>query len=136
MPAVQIARLTVCEWSNGQRQDASISDPSWAQIESAIRALNARNLNDLYVYLANDDTWLGVGGGAGRYVVSGCSGGSEFPVLVSLESTSSFMEQVMVGGQLSEFRRDHVVTLNEALSACREFLDVGGFGPRANWAST
>jgi hypothetical protein len=64
-----IGRLRICDWSNLQKRDTEIPFPKWTQVEEAIRALNNNNLNDLYLIpqVGSLETFLVVGGGAGRY---------------------------------------------------------------------
>lgn len=53
--------------------DVEIPDPTWEQVEVAIRAADNDARNDLYLHSTRGDaeTYLGVCGGSGRYLVTG-----------------------------------------------------------------
>jgi hypothetical protein len=130
-----IAQLTVCDWSQNPR-DLLISQPQWSQIEAAIRALNNDNLNDIYLQPASEptDTFLGVGGGAGKYLVTGAVRGATFPTLVDDTSDDESLTPLVVGGQLGEFPARWLVSLEAAIAAVRAFYDSGGFDCGVKWA--
>ena len=68
-----IALLQICEWDGAHRNDRRVRDPSIIDVRAAIEALDGRSRNDLYLTAARDSPvpWLCIGGGAGRYVVTG-----------------------------------------------------------------
>ncbi len=125
----------ICDWSSRDRRDLIVFKPSWTQVESAIRALNNRNLNDLYLTPreADPETFLGFGGGDGRYLVTGAIAGKSFPTFVTQPSLDDSMVPLVVGGQLSEYPARWLVTLDGALSVARSFFDAGGFDCGVSW---
>ena len=131
-----IERLCICDWANRDQRDVDIREPSWAQVEAAILALNNRNLNDLYLTPreSSPETYLGVGGGAGRYLVTGAIGKETFPTLVNSASSDDTMVPLVVGGQLGDYPARWLVTLEDALRATRLFYDAGGFDCTVEWA--
>jgi len=134
---VGIKRLRVCDWANTSTRDVIVLNPSWSQVDAAIRALNNDNLNDIYLepWQGGSDTFLGVGGGSGRYIVTGAIAGKTFPTLVSTGSLDETLVPLVVGGQLGEYPARWLVTLEDALSAVRLFFDAGGFDCGVEWAS-
>lgn len=48
---MKIRSLTICDWHEIGRTDTVVERPSWAQVESAIRAMNNRNLTDVHLDL-------------------------------------------------------------------------------------
>jgi hypothetical protein len=78
-----IALLTVLEWVGPDADHKEHDDPSWELVEDAIRRLNGRERNDLYLYAdldaAEPGAYLCVGGGGGRYVVAGLDRGDTSP---------------------------------------------------------
>jgi hypothetical protein len=130
-----IEQLTICDWANPDNRDTVIADPEWSRVELAILALNNKNLNDIYLtpFVAEPETFLGIGGGAGRYLVTGAVAGDTFPTLVGGGSDSS-LAPLVVGGQLGEYPANWLVSLEEALTAARAFLTAGGFDCGVNWA--
>src|SRR5690242_18335106 len=81
--ALPIELLTACEWVGPRVERQEHRDPTWELVEDAIRSLNGRERNDLYLCLAASDpeTYLCVGGGDGRYIVSGSARGETFPTV-------------------------------------------------------
>jgi Immunity protein Imm1 len=130
-----IEQLTICDWAR-QPRDLEIWNPQWPQIEVAIRALNNQNLNDIYLTPSRDTpgTYLSVGGGAGRYLVTGAIGIDEkFPMLVDEHSDDESLRPLVVGGQGGEFPARWLVSLEAALSAAHAFFESGGFDCDVRW---
>jgi len=132
---VGIQRLLICDWSKKDQRDLRILNPSWVQVESAIRALNNRNLNDVYLtpLEAHPETFLGIGGGDGKYLVTGAIAGRKFPTFVISPSLDESKVPLVVGGQLGEYPKRWVVTLDSALDVARSFFDAGGFESGVSW---
>ena len=133
---MSIQRLCICDWSSTDRRDVVVLNPSWLQVEDAIRALNNDNLNDIYLTppQGSSDTFLAVGGGSGRYLVTGAIEGETFPTLVDTTSSDDTLVPLVVGGQLGQYPARWLVTLGAALSAVRLFFDAGGFDCGVEWA--
>ena len=133
---VGIQRLCICDWSNSNRRDVVVLDPPWPQVEAAIRALNNRNLNDVYLtpLAAQSETFLGIGGGSGQYLLTGAVAGKTFPTLVTALNLDDSLVPLVVGGQLGEYPARWLVSLDDALSAARAFFDAGGFDCGVEWA--
>src|SRR5262245_10382705 len=126
--------LTVCEWHGAGKTDHEIPKPSWADVEQAIRALDGSARNDLYLQPDHSDpgTYLCVGGGSGRYILTGAIDiDREFPTLVDSGRPATPQEAIVLGGQEGLYPANWVVGLEGALSAARAFYDAGGFGENA-----
>ena len=132
---MSIARLRVCEWSGNRMKETTVDAPSWARVEKAIRALNGEGLNDLYLQPESNEseTYLCVGGGAGRYVVSGSIRNEEFPTLVNETKHELETVTLTVGGQAGDYPANWVVDLPTALAAARDFFEVGSFEGETKW---
>jgi hypothetical protein len=130
-----IESLTICHWSSTGREDEVISNPTWANVESAIRLLDNAACNDVYLRPINatQDTFLCIGGGAGRYIVSGSENGTRFPTLSNPEGATTKLIPLCVGGQLAEYPSRWVVDLHHALTATRKFYDTGTFDCGVAW---
>lgn len=130
-----IQRLTICEWRGATVAETIIEQPRWEAVESAIRALNNRDRNDVYLVPApaGPETYLCVGGGAGRYLVSGSLDNKEFPTILDQSRTAGPPERLNVGGQEGEYPASQVVDLATALTAARAFFDSGGFAGSVTW---
>lgn len=125
-----IQLLTVCEWVGPRVQQVEYREPSWELVEDAIRNLNGRERNDLYLCPAVSDpeTYLCVGGEAGRYLVTGSVRGESFPTVVGGPGGDGARETLVVGGQAGDYPQHWVVDLDTALRAARAFYDSGEFG--------
>ena len=129
-----VARLTVSDWSRTPR-DTVVLNPAWSEVETAIRALNGRNLNDVYLRPLHDvdTTFLGVGGGAGRLLVTGAINGETFPTLTDAESTDETLVSLVVGGQSGDYPARWLVDTEVAVAAARAFYVHGGFDCGVPW---
>jgi hypothetical protein len=131
-----IGRLTACEWTHGRMNEVVFDDPSWQDVENAIRALDGQTRNDVYLTAdrLNPDTWLVVGGGNGRYIVTGAIDvDKEFPALIDAGRPDEPQEALVVGGQEGLYPANWVLTFETALSGARAFYDAGGFQDNAPW---
>jgi hypothetical protein len=132
---MKVRRMTVCDWHEQGRSDTVVEQPSWSAIEAAIRAMNGENLNDLYLDLDGEpEASVTVGGGGGRYIVSGSIDGESFPTLTDSSVPEEPYIELVVGGQLGEFAACYVVGLDRALEAVRSVAGSGAFTPEIGWA--
>jgi hypothetical protein len=129
-----VESLTICVWSPTTKRDELISDPNWSDIETAIRLLDNEARNDVYLKPLNStqDTFLCVGGGAGRYIVTGSEHGSRSPTL-SNPAGADDLVPLCVGGQGGEYPSRWVVDLEQALAAVQMFYEAGTFNCGVSW---
>lgn len=128
-----IERLDAPTWlSDLGRQ---IDNPTWDEVEAAIRALDGRDRNDIYLVprIADPETFLGVGGGGGRYLVTGIIASERFPTVVKelgrgAKRHEGERELLVVGGQEGDYPRRWIIDLETALRAARAFHETGEFG--------
>lgn len=122
-------QLTTCIWSSIVCNPEERANPSWKDVEQAIKALDGEARNDLYLAPGRGDpeTFLCVGGGNGKYFVSGSIEGERFPTVVDPDGSDEVVS-LIVGGQLSEFPRRFVVDLNTALTGAKAFFESGRLG--------
>lgn len=113
-----IACLTICDWASTQMHKRIIESPSCADVELAIRSLDNESRNDVYLkpLQASEDTFLSVGGGAGRYIVHGSEHGERFPTLSNPTSTDGRLVPLCVGGQLGEYPAEIAARASPMLS--------------------
>jgi hypothetical protein len=116
-------------------RETIIENPIWEQIETAIQALNNDDLNDLFLY-TNDNSWLGVGGGAGQYFLSGAIGEDLFFTLVDPNKSPDREIFLTVGGQESEHPGNCIHGLAQALAAACDFFEAGDFISNFNWVKS
>jgi hypothetical protein len=126
--------LTVCEWHERRRIDSVLKNPTWPDIESAIRKLDNERFNDIHLQRDEDpeDFWLTVGGGAGRYVITGASPDG-FPTVTDPKRAGLPDELLCVGGQDGYFPARWIHSLDIALTAARSFFETGKFSGPVEW---
>jgi hypothetical protein len=96
--------------------------------------MNGRDLNDVYLDLDGEaDTSVTVGGGSGKYIISGSLAAESFPTLTDSALPQHPHVSLVVGGQLGEYPACHVVGLEHALEAIRFVAESGSFGPQFCW---
>jgi hypothetical protein len=127
--------LTIYVWVGRSANRAEIENPAWLVVERAIRDLNNRDRNDVYLTPDRNDleTYLAIGGGDGRYLVTGCVRNDRFPTLIHTQKVPVPEERLVVGGQEGVYPGNWIVDLEMALQAARVFYEAGTFGVGANW---
>jgi hypothetical protein len=105
-------------------------NPTWDQVDAAIRALDGAARNDLYFHVRRDDleTYLAVGGGNGRYIVTGAIENETFPTVISGPESAQPRVHLMVGGQMGDYPHNYILTLDTTLRAVHSFVDTCKFG--------
>jgi hypothetical protein len=103
-----IARLIICQWRGTGSSERVVAQPTLDEVEAAVGRLDNRNFNDLYLQPAakDNETYLCVGGGAGRYILAGSVGNERFPTLTDPQRLREPAELVVVGGQEGEYPRN------------------------------
>jgi hypothetical protein len=126
--------LTVCEWSQRRRIDSVLNNPTWPDIEAAIRKLDNDRFNDIHLQRDEDseDFCLSVGGGSGRYLITGASPDG-YPTVTDLTRASLPDELLCVGGQDCYFPAKWIHPLDVALTAARTFFETGTFAGPLEW---
>jgi hypothetical protein len=117
-----------------RKKDTVVNNPAWADIEAAIRKLDNDHFNDIHLHRDEDseDFWLSVGGGAGRYLITGASP-EGFPTVVDRTRAGLPDELLCVGGQNGYFPARWIHPLAVALSASQNFFETGTFGGAVEW---
>lgn len=124
-----VARMTVCHWRGSRVEKDVVTRPTLEQVFDAVRRLDNAAFNDLYLEPdSSGDTWLCVGGGAGRYVLSGAESNERFPALVDPARPPEPAEALVIGGQKGSYPGNQVHDLKTALDAVRGFWTTGRFG--------
>jgi hypothetical protein len=125
-----VAELRVFEWKGTRRTEQIIHRPSLEVVHKAVRALNGGSHNDLYLYprAGIPQPYLCIGGGSGRYLLTGVLPGDRFPTLIDPSRPELPKEALRVGGQEGLYPRNWVHPLNVALRAAEAFWTTGEFG--------
>ena len=130
-----IKTLTTSYWDHKARVYEDIINPSWEQVEAAIRALNNRERNDIYLMPSesNPETYLSISGGNGRYFVTGSIDNQRFPTVIDLKKSSQGKERLVSGGQEILISSQWIVDLETALNVIKSFYEAGGFNCGIEW---
>ena len=119
-----VSNLSVEQWIDNFNQDELIKKPTWNQIETAIRELNGKN-KTLVTLGADEETYMSIGGGAGKYVVTATFDNFDFYILVNLLKPDNQIEKLVVGGQQGNYSAKMCVDLLPCLLAARTFVESG-----------
>jgi hypothetical protein len=127
--------LLICEWHGSDLRERRVPSPDWATVADSIRELDGAVRNDVYLQwsLADPTTYLCVGGGAGRYVLSGSVRGEQFFTVLNPAVTPTGVEPLVVGGQLGEYPNEIILDLAITLRMARAYFDSGRFDPTIGW---
>jgi L-alanine-DL-glutamate epimerase-like enolase superfamily enzyme len=133
----QVSKLVAPRWPDGggslRERETSIGSPARRDVEQALRHLDGKEFNDLYLRTSDAETYLGICGGAGRYMVAICDHNEQFGQLLNTQDPSDVEEHIMCGGQLTRFSRRHLVDLQTALTAAVHYLATAEAAPTLSW---
>jgi len=71
--------------------------------------------------------YLAVGGGNGRYLVTGSIANERFPTVVDPAKSSDIREFLLVGGQEGDYPAHWILDLDTALRAAKHFYNTNLF---------
>jgi Immunity protein Imm1 len=130
-----VIELLAPQWPTGSssRRDTIIGSPTQRDVEQALQHLDGKEFNDLYLNTADSLTYLGVCGGAGRYMVTLTEHHERFAQLLNTQDSSNTQEAIMCGGQRTRFPRRHLVDLQTALTAAVHYVDTAQAAPTLSW---
>lgn len=131
---LQVAELVTPRWQPGRTEQTVIPSPARHHLELALRLLDGNQLNDLYLKTSDAETYLGICGGAGRYMVAICEHNQRFAQLLNTNDPSDVHEQIICGGQPTRFPRRHLVDLQTAQAAAVHYLATAEADPALSWA--
>lgn len=130
--ASHIRRLVADEWEGVHCRELPIDDPSLADIEAALRALDAR-VRTMLILHCDDGSQLVVGGGGGSYVVYIAEDEERFRNLVNSSAESRPPVVLRVGGQEGDYPARQVVGFGAAHEAVVAYAQAGAPAPSLVW---
>jgi hypothetical protein len=125
-------------WASGQEEEV-VQEPSWRDVEAAIRRLDGEEYNDVYLERPDERKWLAVGGGSGRYFVMltiEAHTPDESWLVACSEGGDEAVESLVVGGQPGNYPARQVVPLELALDAAKAFYATGEPALMLRWERT
>jgi hypothetical protein len=126
-----VVDMTIEKWVGNQNEADLIEKPNWNQIETAIRELDAEN-KTLVTLGRNEDTYMSIGGGDNKYIVTATSDNFNFYSLID-PSKSEQVETLVVGGQKGSYPANKYVDLLRCLLAVRTFTELGKLDDLLIW---
>jgi hypothetical protein len=124
-----LGELRIFEWRGTGRTEQIVTRPPLKTVLAAVRALDGGARNDLYLYPKAGalHPYLCVGGGAGRYLLTGVLPGDRFPTLIDPSRPELPKEALRVGGQVGLYPRNWVHSLDVTLRTVEAFWTAGAF---------
>jgi Immunity protein Imm1 len=123
--------MTTEKWVFNKNQGDFIENPSWSQIETAIRELDGES-KTLITLGIDEDTYMSIGGGANKYIVTVTFDNSNFHVLID-SPKSEQIQTLVVGGQNGNYSANQCVDLLHCLLAARTFTESGKLDTLLTW---
>jgi hypothetical protein len=104
--------------------DRNLANPEWDSVEMHLRLLDGDS-SDGVILGSSGNSYLGVSGGRGnQYVVAGYIAGFGSFILANGEKGHG-TRQVVVNGDFNNYPARHVVGLDDAIAAAKEFFESG-----------
>jgi hypothetical protein len=132
-----LAELRIFEWQGTGRTEQVVARPPLKTVIAAVRALNGAGRNDVYLYpkAGAMNPYLCIGGGAGKYLLTGVLPGDRFPTLIDPSRPELPKEALRVGGQVGLYPRNWIHSLDVTLRAAEVFWNTGDFSGAATGLS-
>jgi Immunity protein Imm1 len=127
-----VLNLSTENWVDNQDEGELIENPTWSQIEQAIRELDGKT-KTLVTLGAGDECYMSIGGGeSGKYLVNVTFDNLSFHNLV-VPSKSDALEKLVVGGQEGNYSAKMRVNLEMAILASQTFTAAGKLEMSMPW---
>jgi hypothetical protein len=126
------SRISVHSWEGAQRHDDVVEQPDVGAVETAIRRLDGDRTSEVCIE-ADDESYLILGGGAGRYVGFVSRSEDEMHDLITPTGSGEPRIELCAGGQIGFFAERQLVDLATALRAARTFAERGELEPSVTW---
>ncbi len=122
--------MTTEKWVGNKNEGDIIENPNWNQIETAIRELNGES-KTLVTLGVDEETYMSIGGGAEKYIITVTFDNFNFYILIDLNSEQ--IETLVVGGQKGNYPANQCVDLLHCLLAARTFAELGKLDALLIW---
>jgi hypothetical protein len=121
----------VCDSRHDRRSNLqTIADPTWAQIEQAIRRLDASTHTEVAI---DNHGHMSVGGGDGRYFMSIFTDDERSLIASDPSKNADDKVHLVTGGQKALLPARRIVDTETALKAARSFFETGRPDATLSW---
>ena len=120
-------------WHGASYDSEVFIDATTGQAAEAIRLLNGRDRNDVYLREASGP-WIGVGGGPSHFMVT-FAAAADGPFFQAVDPSMPFFPEVaiVVGGQEIRCSLQDVVNVVDATTAACDFVRTGLRSKSVSW---
>jgi len=108
-----------------------VSNPSWSQIEVAIRSLDGARNSLIVIAIGDPVPHMAIGGGLHRYILYATFDNLVFSTLADPSVGPGTVE--LVAGQRGKYSARNVVSLDSVLQGAKEFAATGVLDPGLTW---
>lgn len=125
-----IQQLDIPTWEHNKKAGTIVSNPTWDDVESAIRNLDGKSKNTVYLTPDSSDpeTFLGIGGGPKKFILTGAVQNETYPTLINSSADMQAAEiELVVGGQAANFPANWIHELDTTLKAAKYFWQTSEF---------
>ena len=127
-----VLNLSAENWVGNQDEGDLIANPTWSQIEKAIRELDGKS-KTLVTLGVDDECYMSIGGGeSGKYIVNVTFDNVSFHNLVE-PSKPDAIDKLVVGGQEGNYSAKMSVNLERVLLAAQTFTVSGKLEKSLSW---
>jgi hypothetical protein len=124
--------MEIEHWEGNDRIDNELVQPSWGDIESAIKRMDGRIYQGI-ILIDEGGSQLGVGGGAnGKYIVY-VTLSDEKTFTLQSNAPSTARVKLLIGGQEGEYPGHVIVDLHAVLKAVEVFAKHGRLSKDLSW---
>src|SRR5262245_4931652 len=108
--------LNVPEWDGRHGATRTIAKPRCEDVREAIRQLDNDRFCEVYLQgFENAETfWLSIGGGAGKYLITGAAEEGHYATVVAPTICDTTKRKLVVGGQLGLYPASWIQDLETA----------------------
>lgn len=124
-------RMVQDDWQGPAVREKDTERPTEEQVRQAIKKLDNTRYTIVGLH-ADGEAYILIGGGGGKYVVTGTLDGSDFFSLCSM-AKEEVQIRLFIGGQDGEYPSSTVVDFDSACAAALYFLREGRLAPELTW---
>lgn len=130
-------RLVVVRLDGPEDSDSrQMENPTWEQIETAIRRLDGERCTLLILGVGDPVPHMGIGGGEdGKYIVYATPDNMSFHTLVNPGAPPGKC-MLTAGGQAGDYELKRCVSLREVLLAAKTYAETGQIEAGLSWESS